>query len=161
MDDDFDFVFGINGKGVFNCVRAELRAMDPSVNSKALKPSQPGHGATIVNLASVAGQIGIPTSVAYCMSKHGVIGLTKVAAREHGSLEKGAVRVNAVCPGVISTPMVAQLQKETGGVTSTKMQCLDRQAEPSEVAQVVVFLLSSDSSFVNGTCYNVDGGWRA
>ena len=160
-DDDFDFVFGINGKGVFNCLRAELRAMDPTVNKHATKPDKEGHGGSIVNLASVAGLIGIPTSAAYCMSKHAVVGLTQVAAREHGGVERGGIRINAVCPGVIDTPMVAKLQTETGNVTATKAQCFDRLADPKEVAQVVTFLLSGESSFVNGTCYRVDGGWGA
>ena len=139
--------------------------MDPSINSDAIKPSKAGKGAAVVNLASVAGLSGIPTSVAYCMSKHAVIGLTRVAAREMGSLERGGIRVNAVCPGVINTPMVQRISGEEsgtgGGKVRTTQQCFDRMAEPNEVAELVAFLLSEQSSFMNGGCYNVDGGWMA
>jgi NAD(P)-dependent dehydrogenase (short-subunit alcohol dehydrogenase family) len=161
LDEDYDFVMGVNAKGVFNCLRAELRAMDPSVSSSAPKPSAQGKGCSIVNLASVAGLTGLPTSAAYCMSKHAVVGLTRVAAKEMGTLEHGAIRINAVCPGVIDTPMVQNLEKERGGVTSTRHQIFERKADPKEVAQIVAFLLSDESTFVNGSCYRVDAGWRS
>lgn len=161
LDEDYDLVMGVNAKGVYNCLRAELRAMDPSITKSAVQPTSHGKGGAIVNLASVAGLMGLTKSSAYCMSKHAVVGLTRVAAREMGSLEHGGIRINAVCPGVIETPMVQGLERGMGFVMPTQMQCFDRKADPKEVAQVVAFLLSEESCFVTGSCYRVDAGWRS
>lgn len=78
-----------------------------------------------------------------------------------GAIENGSVRVNAVCPGLIDTPMVQELARDGAKVVGTGMQCFDRLAEAREVAEVVVFLLGREASFVNGSCYGVDAGWRA
>ncbi len=117
-------------------------------------------GGAIVNTASIAGLIGIPRVGAYVASKHGVVGLTKTAALEYA---KSGIRVNAVCPGPIDTPM---LQRGAGG----QPQRLERMAaaepvgrlgQPKEIAEAVVWLCSDAASFVTGHAMPVDGGYMA
>ena len=147
-DDDFDRVIAVNLKGVYLCLKHELRQM--------LKQ---GHG-VIVNTASLAGLGGVPQLGGYAASKHGVVGLTRTAALEYA--RKG-IRVNALCPGFTNTEMVQRLigsrpELKPAYENASPMR---RMAEPAEMANVVVFLCSDASSYVNGQCYAVDGGMTA
>ncbi|RRJ31455.1 SDR family NAD(P)-dependent oxidoreductase [Halocatena pleomorpha] len=113
-------------------------------------------GGSIINTSSIAGLTADGTAP-YVASKHGVVGLTKAAAVRYG--ERG-VRVNAVCPGVVRTPMVEQaMQNHSDAVDRiTSEQPLDRMADPEEIAATVTWLASDDASYVNGHALPVDGG---
>jgi NAD(P)-dependent dehydrogenase (short-subunit alcohol dehydrogenase family) len=142
-DENWDFIFDVNAKGVFKCMRSELNHM--------------AEGGSIVNAASVAGIRGIPNSSIYVASKHAVVGMTKSAARENGHRN---IRVNAIAPGTIDTPMVQKIEAGIGSRLNTKVQCLDRHAQPEEMATVIAFMLSDEASFVTGACWSADGGWQ-
>ncbi|KAF2476711.1 NAD(P)-binding protein [Lindgomyces ingoldianus] len=147
-DDDWDLVIGVNLTGLMYCQRAELRALR--------------EGGAIVNAASVAGLQGRTKNAAYSASKHGVVGLTRSAAKDMGG--KG-IRVNAIAPGTIDTPMVTQA-KQLAGLDPTVLKldnssaALKRLGEPSEVAHLIAFLLSDESSFITGAVMCIDGGWN-
>lgn len=143
-DEDWDRIMDINLKGVWHCMQEELKVM--------------GEGASMVNCSSVAGLIGFQGSSGYVASKHGVIGLTRTAALE--GAPKG-IRVNAVCPGAIKTPMIDRaIQKNPAlGEGLVSMHPLGRIGEPEEIADTVVWLFSDRSSFVTGQSIAVDGGW--
>ncbi|KAK0644895.1 putative short-chain type dehydrogenase/reductase y4lA [Lasiodiplodia hormozganensis] len=113
---------------------------------------------SIVNVASVAGMIGSPTASSYGASKAAVVSLTKSAAREGGA---SGIRVNAVLPGVIDTPLSRESERMLGHPLPTKYQCLDRKGDPREVAALIAFLLSDDASFLTGGIYPADGGFLA
>jgi NAD(P)-dependent dehydrogenase (short-subunit alcohol dehydrogenase family) len=139
----------VNLDAVFFCLRAELRAMQAA-----------GNGGTIVNVASSAGKMGVPGLGAYSASKHGVIGLTKSAALE---VAGDGIRVNAVCPGTIRTPM---LRGFVGGDEETlekmgRRAPIGRIGEPEEIAEAIVWLCSDAASFVTGHALEADGGVAA
>jgi NAD(P)-dependent dehydrogenase (short-subunit alcohol dehydrogenase family) len=147
---EFDHIIAVNLRGVFLGLRHVLPVM-----------LRQGHGA-IVNTASIASERGLAGACAYNASKHGVVGLTRTAASEVGPR---GVRVNAVMPGVIDTPLLeAMLRMMFAGDVAAgkkvlgKVATLDRIGTPEEVAAVVTFLLSDASSFVNGAAWAVDGG---
>ena len=145
---DWDRVLAINLKGVWLCMKAELQHM--------LKQ---GSGA-IVNTASVAGLVGLSGFSAYVAAKHGVNGLTKTAALEYA---KAGIRVNAVCPGAIRTPMFERGVRDNPGIEEqvVAMEPIGRMAAPAEVGEAVVWLCSDAASFVTGLPMAVDGGWVA
>ncbi|MBD1420189.1 SDR family NAD(P)-dependent oxidoreductase [Sphingobacterium chuzhouense] len=115
-------------------------------------------GGSIINMASILGQVGFAQSSAYVAAKHGVVGLTKAAAWEYGT--KG-VRINAIGPGFISTPLVDNaLDKQTLDYLATQ-HAMQRLGKPEEVAELTLWLASDKSSFVTGSYYPVDGGYLA
>jgi NAD(P)-dependent dehydrogenase (short-subunit alcohol dehydrogenase family) len=113
-------------------------------------------GGAIVNTASIYGLVSAPGSTSYVASKHAVEGLTKSLALEHAA---DGIRVNAVCPGFVNTPMVQAAVEEDA--TLAALHPLGRVAEPEEIVAVVAFLASDEASFVTGASYVVDGGYTA
>ena len=145
-EDSFDRMIEVNLKGVWLCMRREIRQM-----------LSQGSGGAIVNTGSIAGLIGLQTSSAYVAAKHGVLGLTKTAALEYAD---DKIRVNAVCPGFIKTRMTQDAMQRRGE-TIMALTPMKRMGEPEEIAEMVVWLCSDRASFVTGAAYNVDGGWMA
>ena len=147
-EDDFDRIMRVNVKGVWLCMKAEIQQMVAQ------------GGGVIVNTASVAGLVGAHSLPIYSASKHAVVGLTKSAAVEYA--RKG-VRVNAVCPTVIRTPMVERGLAALPEFMDVVKQSIPmrRIGEPEEVAAAVLWLFSDASRFVTGTTLTIDGGFTA
>jgi NAD(P)-dependent dehydrogenase (short-subunit alcohol dehydrogenase family) len=141
----FDRMIAVNLKGVWLCMKHELIQMVAQ------------GGGAIVNTASIAGLIGLPTSSGYVAAKHGVVGLTKTAALEYAD---DKVRVNAVCPGYIETKMTEDTMRRRGEELMAKVP-FHRMGTPEEIAEMVLWLCSDRASFVSGAAYNVDGGYMA
>ena len=143
---EYDRVLDINLKGVFFCMKYELRQM-----------RRQGSGA-IVNCSSLGGLVGLPGRAAYHAAKHGVLGLTKSAALEYA--ERG-IRINAVCPGTISTPMVERMvaSGDLNEEEAVKLLPIGRFGRSEEVAATVVWLCSPAASFIIGQAIAVDGGY--
>ncbi len=147
-EEDWNRVISINLTGVWLCMKYEI--------SQMLKQG----GGAIVNTASDAGLLGVPQMPAYVASKHGVVGLTKTAALEYA---KSGIRVNAVCPGVIKTPMVERITAQRAGRAErmAAVEPVGRMGKPEEIAEAVVWLCSEAASFVTGLPMPVDGGIAA
>lgn len=141
---DWRRVTAVNLDGVFHAMKAEVAAMGEA-------------GGSIVNIASVLGLTAQPLSAAYVAAKHGVIGLTKVGALEYAA---DGIRVNAVCPAFIETPLLATRPPEVVARLADRHP-VGRLGTVEEVAAVVDFLLSASASFVTGACYTVDGAYTA
>ena len=146
--EEYDRVLDVNLKGVFLGMKYEIPVM-----------ASQGGGA-IVNTASALGLIGFPGMAPYVASKHGVNGLTKNAALEYAT---AGIRVNALCPGVVRTPMVDELVASVPGFEEQILATtpMGRLAEPSEMAEVVVWLCSDAASYVTGHMLVADGGMVA
>jgi NAD(P)-dependent dehydrogenase (short-subunit alcohol dehydrogenase family) len=147
-EENFDRVVAIDLKAVWLCMKYEIPQM--------LKQG----GGSIVNTASIAGLVGFNGIPAYVAAKHGVVGLTRTAALEYAQKN---IRVNCVCPGVISTPMVERAI-DKGGFTEAEViagEPVGRLGKPEEIAEGVLWLLSDASSFVTGHPLTIDGGWIA
>ena len=147
-DATWDKIFDVNLKGLFRGWRAVIPQM-----------RQRGGGA-IVNLASIDALSGAIGHLAYSASKGGVTALTRSLATDHAV---DNIRVNAVCPGTITTPMVEKMFKDTGDINAARNASiskhpLGRLASAGEVASVIVFLCSNDASFITGQSVSVDGG---
>jgi NAD(P)-dependent dehydrogenase (short-subunit alcohol dehydrogenase family) len=147
-DDGWDRTIAVMLTGVYHCMKAEIPAM-----------LERGGGA-IVNTASGVGLVGYPQQAAYTASKHGVIGLTKVAALDYGSR---GIRVNAVCPGTARTPMVERAIEHDASVEDhlLALHPMGRIGEASEIAEAAVWLCTPGASFVLGVALPVDGGYVA
>lgn len=144
-EEAFDRMVAVNLKGVWLCMRHELKQMEAQ------------GGGAIVNTGSIAGLAGLPTSSAYVAAKHGVVGLTKTAALEYAAAN---IRVNAVCPGFIKTRMTEDTMRRRGEAILAQVP-FRRMGEPEEIAEMVAWLCSDRASYVSGAAYNVDGGWMA
>jgi NAD(P)-dependent dehydrogenase (short-subunit alcohol dehydrogenase family) len=139
-------VIDVNLTSVFLCQRAQIQAMRKA-----------GNGGSIINMASILGQVGYAGSVAYAAAKHGVVGLTQTAAWEHAADQ---IRINAVGPGFISTPLLEQMDPKVRATLESR-HALKRLGTPEEVAALVAWLASDAASFATGTYYAIDGGYLA
>ena len=148
---DFDRVLGVNTRGVFNVTRAFL----PSMLARKY--------GVIINLASIAGIIAVRDRLAYTVSKHAVVGLTRAMALDHA---RDGIRVNAICPGRVETPFVANILANAPDPVAlraemTATQPMGRMGTPQEIAAAALYLASDEAAFVTGTTLCPDGGWSA
>ena len=146
-DDAWDRVIAVNLTGVWLCMKHEIRQMLTQ------------RGGAIVNNASILGVVGFAKAAAYTAAKHGVLGLTKAAALEYAS---SGIRINAVCPGFIETPMLQRAGLTTEPATREVIEHLHplgRLGRPEEVAAAAVWLCTPDASFITGHPLLVDGGY--
>jgi len=145
--DEWDNVIAVNLSGTFYCCQAAARRM------------REGGGGAIVNISSVGGLIGLARRPAYTASKHGIVGLTKSLARDLGP---AGIRVNAICPGLIRTPLTEQYFAADAfedGLQTVVPQ--GRAGVAADVADAALYLASDLSAYVNGVALTVDGGWLA
>lgn len=144
MHENWHRVIGINLTGVWQCMRHELRAILES------------GGGAIVNCSSIAGLVGAPALAAYVAAKHGVIGLTKASALEY---VRDGIRVNAVCPGVIDTPMTRLGSNSEDLAAMLEASPAGRMGTPEDIAAAAVWLCSDEAGFITGQALAIDGAW--
>lgn len=144
--DGWDKVIAINLSGVFYGMHFQLQSM--------LRTG----GGSIVNMASILGMVGFPNSAGYVAAKHGVVGLTKNAAIEYASKN---IRVNAIGPGFISTPLLDNNLDEATMNSLSSLHPIGRLGRPEEVAELALWLSSPKASFVTGSYYTLDGGYTS
>ncbi|MCS6925335.1 MAG: glucose 1-dehydrogenase [Candidatus Binatia bacterium] len=148
-EEEWDRIIDTNLKSIFLCCKAAIPAMRQS------------GGGSIVNIASVAGLIGMPEHFAYCAAKAGAIHLTRSLALDHG---REHIRINCICPGGVRTPMLAEVIDINNPAELERIgqqHALGRIAEPEEIARVSLFLCTPDASFMTGAVVTVDGGIAA
>lgn len=143
--EDWDRVIAINLSGVYYGMRAQIPAMKRA------------GGGSIINLSSILGQVAFHGLTAYVAAKHGVVGLTRIAALEYSA---DGVRINAIGPAFIRTPMVDALPEDIKRGLIEKHP-IGRLGEAKEVAELIAFLASDRASFITGTYYAIDGGYLA
>ena len=148
---DLDRLYAVNVRGAFNVTKAFLPAM---VARRA---------GVIINMASVAGVIGIRDRLAYATTKFAIVGMTKSMALDHAM---DGVRVNCICPGRVETPWVAARLREYPDPERAyremaATQAIGRMGRPEEIAAAALFLASDEASFITGAALNIDGGWSA
>jgi 2-keto-3-deoxy-L-fuconate dehydrogenase len=146
---DFDRLYHVNVRGTFNVSKAFLPGMIERRRG------------SVVNMASVAGTVGLRDRLAYATTKFAVVGLTKCMALDHAA---SGVRVNCICPGRVQTPFVASRLREypDPDVAYREMcasQALGRMATPEEIAAAALYLASEEAAFVTGSALIIDGGW--
>jgi 2-keto-3-deoxy-L-fuconate dehydrogenase len=146
--DVWEDVFAVNARGTFLCCKHAIRSMLAR------------GGGSIVNVASVAGLVGLRNRAAYCASKGAVVALTRALAVDHVS---DGIRVNAVCPGTVDSPWVRRLVAEAGESLDElrARQPLGRLGTPEEIAEAIAYLSSDAAGFVTGTIFVIDGGLTA
>jgi NAD(P)-dependent dehydrogenase (short-subunit alcohol dehydrogenase family) len=148
-EDEWNSTIHVNLTGIFTCMKYELRIMAAQKSG------------VIVNMSSVLGRVGFANSAAYVAAKHGIVGLTKAAALEYAP---ECIRVNALLPGFIDTPMLTKEGINTDEKTKQHivgLHPLNRLGTPEEIAKGFIFLASDDSSFSTGTSLEIDGGYLA
>lgn len=143
--EQWDRIIAVNLTGVFNAVRHQIPAMLAR------------GGGSIVNVSSIMGFRGFPGQPAYTAAKHGVIGFTKAAALDHAAQ---GIRINAVAPGFIDTPLLGHLSDEKRNAAAA-LHPMQRVGQADEITNVILFLLSDAASFVTGACFEADGGYLA
>ncbi len=144
--ENWNLVMATDLTGLWSCMRYEIREM--------LKTG----GGSIVNCASVAGLVGAPYLCAYVAAKHGVVGLTKAAALEYA---RQGIRVNAVCPGMIDTPMFRKGLTPEFAEKLAEENPIGRFGQPVEIASAVIWLCDESAGFLTGQAIAVDGAWTA
>jgi len=155
--EDFDRLINVNVRAVYLVTRGLLPLLSAAENRN-------GRTGNIVNIASVAGQVGIKQRFAYCTTKGAVIAMTRQLAVEYPK----TLRVNAICPGTVETPFVEgylekfhKHNKEEMRVELRARQPIGRLGQPEEVASMVRYLASDEAAFITGALFNIDGGWTA
>lgn len=159
--DDFDRLMNVNVRSVYLVTRAFLPLL---LAAEKDEEAGPAHTGSIVNIASVAGLVGIRQRFAYCTSKGGVIAMTRQLAVEYPK----SLRVNAICPGTVETPFVEgyleKFHKDTKEQTRAELrarQPIGRLGQPHEIASMVRYLASDEAAFISGSLFTIDGGWTA
>jgi len=149
-DEVFDRIIAVNLRSIFLCMKHEILAMLAA-----------GRGGAIVNIASTNSFRPQPHQSAYTASKHGVLGMTRNAAVDYGA---EGIRINAICPGAIDTPMLRAAMERRGRQpeeVANRLSLLGRFGQPDEIAQACLWLCSEESSFTTGHALAVDGGYLA